>query len=252
MRNYNEIELQWDNEHSQFISSTNLYKKVQGVNNDYLLYQQFTANDSHYFDHNVEAGKSIYYKINHLNNLGISDSRYDFVIVPYRDITKQSDIILDKISYSWRDDESNKAIENWFQGLPEFQIKILRIDHSGNGVELESFKVEATSTRSFNYGKKIHTWLPSNFNWYDVLTFKVVESDPDWGTFQVNVEVKALAKVGTDNMNASIGLEAKYQSPKITFGNGGDDMGPAEYYTYYDPINHSLKFRNFDFQLHFR
>ena len=33
--------------------------------------------------------------------------------------------------------------------------------------------------------------------WYDVLTFKVIESDPDWGTLQIKVDAKINAKVGT-------------------------------------------------------
>ena len=50
----------------------------------------------------------------------------------------------------------------------------------------------------------------------------------------------------------TFGLEATYTSPVIEFGNGGDDMGIPVYYTYYDPINYTLEFNNFDFKMYLR
>ena len=85
-----------------------------------------------------------------------------------------------------------------------------------------------------------------------MLTFKVIESDPEWGTLQIKVDARINAKVGTDTLGGNVGLEATYTSPVIEFGNGGDDMGIPVYYTYYDPINYTLEFDNFDFKMYLR
>lgn len=108
----------------------------------------------------------------------------------------------------------------------------------------------AAAKGSFNCNNmKLHDWLPSNLKWYDVLTFKVIESDPDFGTLEVKVDAKIHAKIGTDTIGANTGLSVSYTSPKIKFGNGGDNMGNPEYYTYFDPINYTLEFQYYNFKI---
>lgn len=36
-----------------------------------------------------------------------------------------------------------------------------------------------------------------------MLTFKVIESDPEWGTLQIKVDAKINAKVGTDTLGGN-------------------------------------------------
>ena len=216
------------------------------------MYKNFTSNDHYYFDRNIKGGERIYYQLTHNNDLGESNGRYDFVYVPYRNILEESPIFLDSISYSWHDSMGN-AIENWFQGHPEFQIKILTVDSKGGTAVVFDQKIQATEKGSFSCNNlKLHNWLPSNIKWYDVLTFKVIESDPDWGSLQIKIDAKINAKVGTDSLGGSVGLAASYTSPEIQFGNGGNDMGIPEYYTYFDPINYTLEFGNFNFKMHLK
>lgn len=250
----NEIELRWDNDNSQYISSTKLYKRFQGVNSDYIPYMNFTSNDSYHFDRNVKGGDRVFYRITHNNSLGESSGKYDFVYVPYRNILEKSPVVLDRISYSWRKyGDKGDHIEGWFQGLPEFQIKVLTVDSKGGTAQVFDDKIQATSTGSFSCNNmKLFDWLPANLKWYDVLTIKVIESDPDLGSLQVKVDAKVNAKFGTDTIGGNVGLTATYTSPVIKFGNEGDDMGPAEYYTYFDPINYTLGFRYYNFKMYLK
>lgn len=255
LQGQNEIELTWENDNSQYISSTKLYRRLQNVNDDYLFYKDFTSNESYSFDRNVKGGDRVFYRIIHKNEMGDSNGKYDFVYVPYRNILVQSPIVLDKISYSWRYTEGREehAIENWFQGLPEFQIKILTIDSKGAAAVVFDEKVEATSTGSFSCNnRKLHNWLPSNQKWYDVLTFKVIEADVTWGSLKLTVDAKAYGKIGSDSAGASAGLTATYTSPEIKFGDDGEDMGIPQYYTYFDPINYTLSFDKFNFTMYLK
>ena len=54
----------------------------------------------------------------------------------------------------------------------------------------------AAAKGSFNCNNmKLHDWLPSNLKWYDVLTFKVIESDPDFGTLEVKENGMSLVEM---------------------------------------------------------
>lgn len=248
----NEIELRWDNDNTQYISSTKLYRKT-GVNYDYSPFKTFTANDSYCFDRDINGGDRVYYRITHNNNMGESNGSYDFVYVPYRNILEQSPVILDKITYSWRDSEYG-AIENWFQGLPDFQIIIYGNDSKGGSVELYKHTITVNSTGSYSYGKTLYNWLPYNLKWYDVLTFKVIEQDADLGSIEVKIPVKINAKFGTDSttVSGSVGIEATYTSPTIHIGWTDLDMGTPQYYTYYEPTEKILSFDYFDLKLYLK
>lgn len=114
-------------------------------------------------------------------------------------------------------------------------------------------KIQATALGKFSCNNwKLHDWLPSNLKWYDVLTFKIIESDPDLGSLTIKVKMELQAKADTLGITAGAGLTAEYVSPEIKFGNGGDDMGLPEYYTYYDPINHTIEFQNYGFKMHLK
>ena len=248
-----EIELRWENYLSQYISYTKLERRFQGVNDNYFFYKSFSSNDSYYFDRDVKGGDRVYYRITHNNNTGESDGKYDFIYVPYRNILETSPIKLDSITYKWTDTHLKDDIEGWFQGYPEFQIKVLTVDSKGAAIVVFDEMIQAIQKGSVDCkGIKLHSWLPSNLRWYDVLTFKVIESDPDWGTLQIKVDAQVKAKIGTDSLGANVGLSTTYTSPEIKFNNGGDDMGDPVYYTYFDPINYILEFDNYNFKIYLK
>jgi len=253
LQSKNEVELRWDNDHSQYIASTKLYKRFLGRDNDYKLYKEYSDDKHNDFDRDMNGGDRIFYKITHNSNMGESNGMYDFVYVPYRNILETSPVVLDKISYSWHDSGLNDDIEGWFQGKPEFQIKVLTVDSKGGTAVVFDKKVYATATGQFSCNNlKLHNWLPSNYRWYDVLTFKVIEADPGFGSLKITVDAKINSKSGTDSLGGNMGLAATYTSPEIKFGSSGDDMGIPEYYTYFDPINYVLEFSNFNFKMYLK
>ncbi len=253
LRGQNEIELRWENDNSQYISSTKLYRKLQNVNNDYLLYKNFTGDESDFFDRDVKGGDRVFYRINHNNNMGESNGKYDFVYVPYRDFQSKSQIVLDKVSYSWyyQDGRKKLAIENWFQGLPDFRVMIYTVDSKGAVVNVYDEVVFPTGTGDCN-DIELHQWLPSDQRWYNVLSFRVVEKDYSWGTMKISSSVKAFGKAGTDSLGASADLTATFTSNEITIGDTDEDMGIDKYYTYFDPINYTLSFNKFNFKMYLK
>ncbi len=119
----NEIELRWQNDHSQFIQETKLYKHISGVTNNYVQIGSFNANQHHFFDRDVILGKKVTYKINHGTSLGESNPKYDFVQVPYRDISENSGVYIKAIHFT------DPRIESWLYGKPEFFVKVTNVDH---------------------------------------------------------------------------------------------------------------------------
>ncbi|MCI2082062.1 MAG: fibronectin type III domain-containing protein [Bacteroidales bacterium] len=241
----NEVELRWDNDNSQYVASTKIYKKVQNADDGYNLFGQYYDNKSYAFDSPVSSGSKITYRIVHVNDIGESDFKYDIVYVPYRDITQESPIVLDSISYSWHDPSSGKAIEGWFQGMPEFEIKILGVDFEGKTYEAGSTVIRATATGRFRCHTVLYSWLPSNNKWFDVLSFQVVENDPQ---IDLTLDISAEFLNKTED-KTSLKPSLAVPTP-IKFRNGGNQIGKA-YYTYYDPVKYVLSFPNYNFKMYF-
>ncbi len=182
----NEIELRWQNDHSQYILETKLSKHVIGVTNDYQLINTFTPNQQDYFDRNVVAGKKVIYKINHVTSIGESNAKYDFVQVPFRDISQKSPVYIKQIKFSdWR-------IEGWLAGKPEFYITVTNVDAGGktpftvqNQMNLE-FNSRSSTSQTFT-GRKVLDWQPGF--WFDMLTFTALEYDRPSGELTVKVGV---------------------------------------------------------------
>jgi hypothetical protein len=248
LRSTNEVEFNWENNNTQYVSSTNIYKRVWGRDNNYILFNQFTPNQNYGYDRSISSGEKVYYRIAHVNNIGESDSKFDFVYVPYRDITKKTNVNLYKISYSWRTTVNGRqeAIENWFQGLPEFEIKVLTVDANGKAVEANSIIVSASSRESFYCDKILYQWLPAGFKWYDVLSISVMERD--FNQITVNLSAQTLVKFTAGPVDLQSSLTATIP---VTFGKKGDDIGQS-YYSYYEPTSSVISYNPFDVKLYVR
>ncbi len=233
----NEIELRWQNDHSQYILETKVSKHVIGVTNGYQFLKSFTANEQDYFDNDVTVGKKVVYKINHVTSLGESNAKYDFVQVPYRDISQKSPVYIKKIKFSdWK-------IERWPAGKPEFYITVTNVDAGGKTpykVQDEincKFSSRSSTSQTF-YGKKVIDWKPGF--WYDMLTFTVLEYDKPSGTLTLKASVgynkKNIAKTGLD-VAAGVDYEIK-------FSDKGEKCGNS-YLNYFDEPEQWLEFPNY-------
>ncbi len=232
-----EIELRWQNDHSQYILKTDISKHVVGITNGYKFLKSFTANQQDYFDHDVIAGKKVVYKINHVTSLGESNAKYDFVHVPYRDISKNSPVYIKQIKFTdWK-------IERWPAGKPEFYIIVTNVDAGGKtpykvqeDIDCQ-FSSRNNTSQVFN-GKKVIDWKPGF--WFDMLSFYVVEYDRSLGKLDIT------ASVGYNSKNQdSTGLNAAGKVDfKCTIQDKGQKCGNA-YLNYYDNPEVWLEFPNY-------
>ncbi len=195
----NEIELRWENDNSQFIESTTIQKHVIGVTSDYQSLGTFSADQHHYMDHDLIKGKQVNYQINHVTSLGVSNAKYDFVRVPYRDISEPSPVYIKQIKYS------DDRIERWPAGKPEFIINVANVDVNKSaypvqdGMKFVYDDNDSRTSQEFS-GRKVLDWDPGY--WYDMLTFTVVEYDVSFGTMDITASVgynkKNALKTGLD------------------------------------------------------
>mgnify|MGYP006284485223 CR=1 FL=1 len=237
----NTIELRWENDHSQYVLETKVSKYVEGVTNGYQFFKSFTANEQDYFDHEVTVGKKVIYKINHVTSLGESNAKYDFVQVPYRDISQKSPVYIKKIKFSdWR-------IERWPAGKPEFYITVTNVDAGGKTPFTVQDQIDCqfsskTSTSQVFTEKKVIDWKPGF--WFDMLTFTAIEYDRSWGkltlTASVGYNLKDADKKGLQASGA-----ADYE---ITFEDKGEKCGNS-YLNYFDNPEQWLVFPNYGVQI---
>ncbi|MDA3817886.1 MAG: hypothetical protein PF486_10950 [Prolixibacteraceae bacterium] len=237
----NEIELRWQNDHSQYIQETKISKHVVGVNNGYQLIESFTANEQDYFDHDVAVGKKVIYKINHVTSLGISNAKYDFVQVPYRDISQNSPVYINEIRHNdWE-------LEGWLKGKPEFYITVTNVDNGGENPYTVQEEINCEfSSRSFSSGSlsgiKVIDWKPGF--WYDMLTFTAIEYDRPSGDLTLNASV-GYNKKNEDKTGLNVAAGVEYE---IEFSNNGQKCGSA-YLNYFDNPEQWLEFPNYGFKI---
>jgi uncharacterized protein YegJ (DUF2314 family) len=236
-----EIELRWENDHSQYILETKLSKHVVGVTNDYQLVKSFTANQQDYFDHDINVGKKVIYKVNHVTSLGESNAKYDFVQVPYRDISQKSPVYIKQIKFSdWK-------IEGWLAGKPEFYITVTNVDAGGK----TPFKVQDQMDFDFNKrsstsqtftGRKVLDWQPGF--WFDMLTFTAIEYDKPSSELKLKVGVGYNLK-DKDKKGFQVTAGADYE---ITFSDKGEECGNS-YLNYFGEPEYWLVFPNYGVQI---
>lgn len=236
-----EIELRWENDHSQYILETKVSKHVVGVTSNYQLLSTFSANDQDYFDHDLILGKKVIYKINHVTALGESNAKYDFVQVPYRDISQKSPVYIKQIKFTdW-------SLERWPAGKPEFYITVTNTAGAGQTPYVVQENIICNFSEKENIsqvftGRKVLDWQPGF--WFDMLSFNVIEYDRSWGKLKVS------AAVGYNNKNAektslNTNLGVSYE---ITFSDKGEKCGNS-YLDYFEHPEKWLVFPNYGVQV---
>ncbi len=234
----NVVELRWQNDYSQFISQTRIYKYVLGINSGYELYKTFGPGQSDYFDTDIAIGKKTIYKTVHVSDLGESNPKYDFIHAPYRDISENSPVYIKQIKFTdW-------SIERWLAGKPEFYITVSNVDQGNKSPFTVQDQINCefskrSSTSQVFYGVKVLDWKPGF--WYDMLTFTALEYDRPSGTLTVDVGVKFNAK---DTLKLGFLEGSAGVNYKIEFSDKGEKCGNS-YLNYYDDPETWLSFPNY-------
>ena len=241
-RTRSQIELRWENDHSQYILETKLSKYIVGISNDYETIGTFSPNEQDYFDNSAmqTLGRKVIYKINHVTSLGESNAKYDLVHIPFRDISQPSPVYIKKIKFSdW-------SIERWPAGKPEFYITVMNMAQGSTPRLVQNqinckFSYRSSTSQTFR-GKKVLDWEPGY--WYDKLSFYVIEYDRSWGKLTVNASVK-YNKKNTDKTGLDASAGADYS---ITFSDKGEECGNA-YLDYFGYRQQWLEFPNYGVQV---
>ena len=236
------VELRWQNDYSQYIQETRVYKYVVGVNPGYVLLKTFTSTQHDYFDTDITIGKKTIYKVVHVTPLGESNPKYDFIQAPYRDISQDSPLYIKQIKFTdW-------SIESWIMGKPEFYITVTNVDP----VNKNPFKVQDQINCEFSKrskmsqvftGVKVLDWQPGY--WYDMMTFTVVEYDRPLGklTLKIGVGFNAKDTLKLGFLQGTAGVEYE-----IEFQNKGNNCG-SSYIDYFDNPESWLIFPNYGVQI---
>lgn len=168
-----EIELRWGHDPDHYIESTSVYERVVGVHTTYQPLGTFPLGVNEYFDNNITAGKKVLYKAVENNNQGSSlEPKYDFVVVPFRDVSSPSPVKIDRISY-----DNGGEIESWVRGRPEFRVAIMRGISSGDAVTVQENLEFQMDSDNQQFGSMVLNWQATDF--LDVLTIRVLEIDGD-------------------------------------------------------------------------
>ena len=227
-----EIELRWTHENGQFIENSTLFKRVVGVNQQYVEVGTFPQNVNEHIDNNVLEGRKVLYKIEDNNNQGNSNPKYDFVEVPFRDVSIPSPTRVTRIRY---DEDREGEIEGWGRGRPEIQLTIAKAAQSGEaGVVQEEMFFDLDSDNDV-FNELILNWDPGD--WAEVLTIQAIETDggPEIDlSFSAGFDVKDTTE--TFFVKGSVGVTVS----DIT-NTKNETVGRREY-RYRDPLNTTLEF----------
>jgi len=227
-----EIELRWSHENGQFIENSTLFKRVVGINGSYVEVGTFEPNVNEHIDNNVIEGRKVLYKIEDNNNQGNSNPKYDFVEVPFRDVSTPSPTRVTRIRY---DEDREGEIEGWGRGRPEIQLTIAKAAQSGEaGIVQEEMFFDLNSDNDV-FNELILNWSPGD--WAEVLTIQAIETDkgPEIDlSFSAGFDAKDSSE--TFFVKGSVGVTVS----DITHTKN-ETVGRREY-RYRDPLNTTLVF----------
>ncbi len=227
-----EIELRWTYPQGQYIQNSKLYKRVIGVNSEYVLVGTFPSTIYGFIDPNVDKGKRVNYKLELINNQGNSNPKYDFINVPFRNVGVETPLILHKISY---DSDKKHEIEGWIRGEPEFKISIAKAGQTGDAAIVQSalkFEMDGTSLIT---NRLLSNWQPSD--WAEILSFSVIEYDKG-----PKIDLNLDAGFNFKDTSKTMFLNG---SSKVTFeditNSADEDCGKREH-KYHNPTSPILEF----------
>ncbi len=230
----NFLNIRWDIPQNQAVTYVEIEKLSLNVDNQYQSVGNFDDSYREYLYPNPVPGEQMLFRARIVDNNYTSNYKYDYIRIPYRDISRATPTYIEYISFDW--DEIN-TIEGWLRGAPEFAIAVVVTDEHGNKhVVQDGIYLNFCVRHSWNFFDDINVydWRPHSF--LDMMTFKIKEHDsgsPVDVTFTAGAEEKN--SITTDNATQSfttkIGLSVTVHD---IFNNKDDDVGTG-YLKYTDP-----------------
>lgn len=236
----NEIELNWRNGDNDFITHTEVNKHVIGVTSDYTHWRNFSVDDVHAMDNDVIPGKKVKYQIRHVDAMGKSNAYYDFVNVPYRDVSIATPVYIKAINIATKDDLNE--VEHWFRGAPEFYVAVAAVNIIGEPYMIEEQIIcQYDKHRQYEeFSKHVLDWKPGM--WYEMISFRLIEEDRGSDrefNFNIGYEQKRFNEENKNYQLVTGSTSMKYMAPKIH-----DYCGTA-YLSYYDDPEKWMEFANY-------
>jgi len=235
-----QAELRWENDYSQSFNYSEIYRYHQGTDTDYKLFRTMSPSSCYCFDNDLEPGDKFTYYIRHISDLGKSNPKYDFTIVPYRDNSLTSPVYIHAIYFDDWD------IESWLAGKPEFYVSIGNVNIATGKSYVIQEKIEFRFDTRFNFqmfpDTRIFDWKLGP--WYDMITFNVVEFDRFGKSeiqFSAGFNLKNLEKTFLEPFKLG-------ESTSVEFNTNTDNCGCA-YLSYYDYPHVWLEFPGYGTKL---
>ncbi len=227
----NFLDIRWDIPSTQAIDFVQLEKLTYNVDNSYQLVGQFDDTYHNYFYQSPIPGDKIIFRANIHHGNYVSNYKYDFIQVPYRDVSRRTPVYLEKISFNW---DEISSIEPWWKGKPEFVIAIVATNENGQTSQINEVHLRFCKRHSWNYFNDInlYNWLPTSF--LDVLSFKIAEED---GGPKVDVNLNASYQQKTTTNEGHLGTVLNLGvgvTIHDVFGSKDDPIGTCYLY-YTDP-----------------
>lgn len=237
----NSVELRWSTSASEYIPSINIFKQSleEGNTNGYVPFGSYSPNSNECYDYSILPGQRIIYKANVTTTSGTSNSLYSYIQIPYRNPALPSPVYIKHMSFT------DKSIEGWLRGHPEFSIKVLNVNNNKQTYEVQgSIRCDFVQSKSFygqDFYRLVQNWRPGF--WYDMLTFYAYEIDSD-SDVSISLSAKFNAKLDSSGaLSAEAGGSVSFLIPKDR-----QNMGSSTY-GYYDQIVDTLVFPNYGFKL---
>lgn len=186
-------------------------------------------------------GTRVMYKATRENNMGVSDSKYDYIYPPYRNADKPSPVYIKQIKFTdW-------SLERWPAGKAEFCLKVLGVNDDGQTIELQKEMLfnfdNGSSTSQVFTGRKALDWLYlGDDDWYSALTFYMEEYDRDTKAITFTIAARLNIKL-LEILEASFGAEAT-----VSFMDRGEICGTT-YLNYFDNPEQWLSFPNYGVEM---
>lgn len=236
------LELQWQNETTQYSDKIRIYKRVLGEDPDYSVLTEIPPSEQSWIDNDITPGRIIHYSICNVTPVGESNAKFDFVYAPYRDISQQSPVFIKQIEFNdWK-------LEGWLAGKPEFYIVATITGKDGlhprtvtTPVEFK-FNSRKKESRIFR-NKQIANWKPES--WYDVLTVTALEYDRPSGGLKYAVTVKHNLKNDYGQLHLVSHVRGGHG---IKFRHHGEKCG-SSYLNYFDDPEMWLQFPEYGLKI---
>lgn len=236
----NNVELCWNND-KYVDSETHIEYSVPGFFDSYQDLGTYpTPIDNHRYNSSYK-GTRVIYKATRENNIGVSDSKYDYIYPPYRNADKPSPVYIKQIKFKdW-------SLERWPAGKAEFCLKVLGVNDNGETIELQKEMLfdfnSGSSTSQVFTGRKALDWLYlADDDWYSAVTFYMEEYDRGTPSFTFTIAARLNLKL-LEMIEASLGAEAEFE-----FRDEGEICGTA-YLDYFNNPEQWISFPNYGVEM---